>query len=114
MLNTNKNLKLYYSISEVAQMFGVTETLLRYWETVFPTLNPKKVGRGVRQYSEQDIEAVRLIFHLVKEQGMTISGAREAIRHSKDGTTSRMEIIHRLESVRDKLQELNKELNSLV
>ena len=58
MLNTNKNLKLYYSIKEVAQMFDVTETLLRYWETEFPSLHPQKVGRGIRQYSEQDIESV--------------------------------------------------------
>ena len=114
MLNTNKNLKLYYSIKEVAQMFDVTETLLRYWETEFPSLHPQKVGRGIRQYSEQDIESVRLIYHLVKEQGMTISGARETIKHSKDAVASRMEVIHRLETVRDKLQELNKELNSLV
>ena len=114
MLNTNKNLKLYYSIKEVAQMFDVTETLLRYWETEFPSLHPQKVGRGIRQYSEQDIESVRLIYHLVKEQGMTISGARETIKHSKDAVASRMEVSHRLETVRDRLQELNKELNSLV
>ncbi|MCQ2093696.1 MAG: MerR family transcriptional regulator [Bacteroidaceae bacterium] len=114
MLNKNKNLKLYYSIGEVAQMFNVAESLLRYWEGEFPTIKPKKVGKGVRQYSKDDIEAIRLVYHLVKEQGMTLSGAREVIHHSKDGTTSRLEIITRLESVRDQLQSLNKALNELV
>ena len=114
MLNKNKNLKLYFSISEVAKQFNVAESLLRYWETEFPTIHPKKVGRGTRQYTKEDIEAVRLVYHLVKEQGMTLSGAREVIRHSADGTTSRADIIRRLEQVRDQLQAINKQLNELV
>ena len=56
MLNTDKNLKLYYSISEVAAMFDVNESLLRFWEKEFPQLNPKKGGRGIRQYRKEDIE----------------------------------------------------------
>lgn len=114
MLNKNKDLKIYYSISEVAKQFGVAESLLRYWETEFPTIHPKKAGRGIRQYTKDDIEAVRLVYHLVKEQGMTLSGAREVIRHSADGTTSRAEIIRRLEHVRDQLQAINKQLNGIV
>ena len=58
MLNKNKNLKIYYSIGEVAQMFGVNESLLRYWEKRFPQLSPKKAGRDVRQYTQEDIEMV--------------------------------------------------------
>ena len=65
MLNTDKNLKLYYSISEVAAMFDVNESLLRFWEKEFPQLNPKKGGRGIRQYRKEDIETVKLIYHLV-------------------------------------------------
>lgn len=65
MLNTDKNLKLYYSISEVAAMFDVNESLLRFWEKEFPQLNPKK-GAGIRQYRKEDIETVKLIYHLVK------------------------------------------------
>ena len=60
-LNTNKNLKLYYSIKEVAQMIGVRECTLRYWETEFPHLKPKTTGQKVRQYTEKDIEQIKMI-----------------------------------------------------
>lgn len=74
-LNPNKELKLYYSIGEVAEMLGVSETLLRYWEKEFPTITPKKSGRNIRQYSQEDIEQVRLIHHLVKVKGMKLAAA---------------------------------------
>lgn len=60
-LNTNKELKLFYSISEVAKMFNVSETLLRFWEKEFPNIKPRKAGRGIRQYSKDDIEEVRSV-----------------------------------------------------
>ena len=69
---TNKELKLYYSISEVARMFGVNESLLRYWEKEFPIISPKKVGGNIRQYRKEDIENIRQIYYLVKEKGMTL------------------------------------------
>ena len=69
-LNRNKNLKLYYSIKEVAQMMGVSESMLRYWEKEFPHLHPKTVSStGVRQYVDKDIEQIRLIYNLVKVRG---------------------------------------------
>ncbi|MBQ2044931.1 MAG: MerR family transcriptional regulator, partial [Bacteroidaceae bacterium] len=74
--NTPKNLKLYYSISEVAAQFGVAESLLRYWEKEFPSIKPKKTNRQVRQYSAQDIEEIDLIYNLVKVRGMKLSAAR--------------------------------------
>ena len=86
MLNTDKNLKLYYSISEVAAMFDVNESLLRFWEKEFPQLNPKKGGRGIRQYRKEDIETVKLIYHLVKERGMTLPGARQRMKDNKEAT----------------------------
>ena len=61
-LSENKDLKLYYSISEVAKMFNVSETLLRFWEKQFPQIKPRKSGRNIRQYSRDDIEQVRLIY----------------------------------------------------
>ena len=70
--NTNKDLKLYYSISEVARMFDVNESLLRYWEKEFPIISPKKAGGNIRQYRKEDIENIRLVYHLVKEKGMTL------------------------------------------
>ena len=103
MLNTNKNLKLYYSIGEVAEMFDVNESLLRFWEKEFPQLNPKKGGRGVRQYRKEDIETVKLIYHLVKERGMTLPGARQRMKDNKEATLRNFEIVERLKSVREEL-----------
>ena len=65
-LNTNKDLKLYYSIKEVAETIGVTETLLRYWEREFPQISPHKTSRQIRQYTKKDIETIRQIYLLVK------------------------------------------------
>ena len=103
MLNIDKNLKLYYSISEVAEMFGVNESLLRYWEKEFPQLCPKQAGRGVRQYRKEDVETVRLIYHLVKERGMTLPGARQRLRNNKEATLRSYEIVDRLKSIREEL-----------
>lgn len=103
MLNTDKNLKLYYSISEVAAMFDVNESLLRFWEKEFPQLNPKKGGRGIRQYRREDIETVKLIYHLVKERGMTLPGARQRMKNNKEATMRNFEIVDRLKAIREEL-----------
>lgn len=115
MLNKNKDLKLFYSIAEVAKMFDVTETSLRYWEKEFPEfITPNKAGRGIRQYTKENIEQVRLVIHLVKEKGMTLQGARETLRRDKTGTGQRIEVIDRLKKVRDELQEISRNLSELV
>lgn len=114
-LNKNKDLKMFYSISEVAQMFKVTETLLRFWEKEFPNIKPQKAGRGIRQYTKADIEQVRLVYHLVKERGMTLQGARDMIKRDKGGGINRnVEVIERLKAIRTELQTIGKDLNSLV
>lgn len=114
-LNKNKDLKMFYSISEVAEIFGVNETLLRYWEKEFPNIKPNKVGRGIRQYTKDDIEQIRLVHHLVKERGMTLQGAREALKRDKTGDTNKkIEVINRLKEIRAELQEISKGLNTLV
>lgn len=113
-LNKNKDLKMFYSISEVAGMFNVTETLLRYWEKEFPNIKPQKAGRGIRQYTKADIEQVRLVYHLVKERGMTLQGARDTIKREKGSTNKQIEVIERLKAIRDEIQSINKELNGLV
>jgi len=113
-LNTNKNVKLYYSISEVAQKFGVTETLLRYWEKEFPNIRPEKGGRGIRQYSKEDVEQVELVYNLVKVRGLTLQGARDAIRSKGAKVQTQVEVINRLTHVRNELQAISKELNGLV
>ena len=114
-LNKNKDLKMFYSISEVAQLFNVTETLLRFWEKEFPNIKPQKAGRGIRQYTKADIEQVRLVHHLVKERGMTLQGARDMIKRDKGGGINRnVEVINRLKAIRSELQAINKDLNGLV
>lgn len=112
MLNTDKNLKLYYSISEVAAMFDVNESLLRFWEKEFPQLKPKKGGRGIRQYRKEDIETVKLIYHLVKERGMTLPGARQRMKDNKESTLRNFEIVKRLKAVREELQGMKQALDA--
>lgn len=113
-LNPNKQLKLYYSISEVAEMFGLTETLLRYWEKEFPTISPKKSGRNIRQYSQADIDQIRLVYNLVKVRGMKLAAARKALKNSREEIERNLEVMERLEAVRDELVSLKKELDGLV
>ena len=103
MLNTDKDLKLYYSIGEVARMFGVNESTLRFWEKEFPQLKPKKAGRGIRQYRKEDVETVKLIYHLVKERGMTLPGARQRMKDNKEATVRNFEIVDRLKTIREEL-----------
>ncbi len=114
-LNRNKELKLYYSISEVASMMNVTETLLRYWEKEFPNIKPNKIGRGIRQYTKADIEQVKMVYHLVKERGMTLQGARDMLKRNKGGEIDRnVDVIERLKNIRAELQDISRHLSTLV
>ena len=113
-LNLDKNLKLYYSIKEVADMFGLNESTLRYWETEFPYLKPKTAGSNkVRQYSEKDIEQIKLIYNLVKVRGFKLAAAKKVINANRDGADRSAEVLDRLISVRDDLQALKRELEGL-
>ena len=111
--NANKDLKLYYSISEVARMFDVNESLLRYWEKEFPIISPKKAGGNIRQYRKEDIENIRLVYHLVKEKGMTLAGAKQRLKQNRESAASSAEIIERLKKVREELVSMRKELDYL-
>lgn len=113
--NPNKELKLYYSIGEVADMFNVPESLLRYWEKMFPEhITPQKAGRGIRQYRKEDIEEIRIIYHLVKEKGMTLAGAKQVLKGNKKGTIQTAEVITRLTFLREELVKMKKELDNIV
>ena len=111
--NTNKDLKLYYSISEVARMFNVNESLLRYWEKEFPIISPKKAGGNIRQYRKEDIENIRLVYHLVKEKGMTLQGAKQRLKVNKEKTAQTAEVVTRLKEIRAELVKLRKSLDYL-
>ena len=110
-LKANKELKLYYSISEVAQMFGVNESLLRYWEKEFPMITPRKVGGNIRQYRKEDVDNIRLVYYLVKEKGMTLSGAKQRLKQNKETIIRNSEILERLKSIREELVRMRKELD---
>ena len=110
---TDKGLKLYYSISEVARMFDVKESLLRYWEKEFPIIAPRKAGGNIRQYRKEDIDNIRLVYHLVKEKGMTLAGAKLRLRQNKDSASRTAEVIERLKAVREELQKMRRELDYL-
>jgi DNA-binding transcriptional MerR regulator len=113
-LNMNKNLKLYYSIKEVAEMFGINESTLRYWEQEFPYLKPKNAGASrIRQYQEKDIEQIRLIYNLVKVRGFKIAAAKNIINNNRTGADRRAEVLTRLIDVRTELQALKKQIDML-
>ena len=109
-LNTHKELKLYYSISEVAQIFDVTETLLRFWEKEFPQISPKKTGRNVRQYTKEDIEQIRLVYNLVKVRGLKIAAARDVLKKNKEVMVQTVEVVERLRALKAELQSIRREL----
>ena len=111
--NPNKDLKMYYSISEVARMFDVNESLLRYWEKEFPIISPKKAGGNIRQYRKEDIENVRLVYHLVKEKGMTLQGAKMRLKQNKGKAVQTTEVVNRLKEIREELVRLRKGLDYL-
>ena len=112
-LKTDKELKLYYSISEVAKMFDVNESLLRYWDKEFPMISPKKTGGNVRQYRKEDIENIRLVYHLVKEKGMTLAGAKQRLRQNREGTMQTANVVERLKRIREELVSMRNELDYL-
>ncbi len=110
--NSDKELKKYYSIGEVAQMFGVTESLLRYWEKEFPSIQPRKSGRNVRQYTAEDIEEIRLIYNLVKERGMKLSAARKTLAQNHGKAKGTTDLYERLQKIRAELVTLRRELDN--
>ncbi|MEO1011088.1 MAG: MerR family transcriptional regulator [Bacteroidota bacterium] len=102
--------KRYYAIGEVASAFGVNTSLIRFWEKEFDALKPKKNAKGNRKFTPDDIENLKLIYHLVKERGFTLEGAKLHLKENRKKTLSNFEIIQKLERVK---AELTKIKNSL-
>lgn len=111
-LNTNKDLKQFYSIGEVAAMFEVNETTLRFWEKEFPQIAPQKMGKA-RRYTKADVEQVRLVHGLVKVRGLKIAAARELLKKNKTGMAQTVEVVDRLRKVKAELQTLREELGCM-
>ena len=102
--------KLYYSIGEVADIFDVNVSLLRFWEKEFDILKPKKNKKGNRMFTAKDLDNLKIIFLLVKERGYTLEGAKKKLKENKDDTINNIEIVNRLKDIRQFLLELKKEL----
>lgn len=102
--------KIYYSVGEVCELFGVNASLLRFWEEEFPVLKIAKNSRGHRIYTPADVDNLRLIYHLVKEQGMTLEGAKKRLRQNPEGVAHQAEIVERLRSIRNMLVALKAEM----
>jgi DNA-binding transcriptional MerR regulator len=102
--------KIYYSIGEVAEMFSVAPSLIRFWESEFEIIQPKKNRKGNRQFTKEDIDNVRTIYHLVKEKGFTLQGAKEMLKNDSQAVKDKMEMISALRRVRQFLVEVRDRL----
>jgi len=102
--------KVYYSIGEVALLLKVSPSLIRFWESEFSALKPKKNARGVRKFKEKDITLLKSIYHLVKEKGYTINGAKEALKKGEDEIIYKQQTVEKLKELRNFLLEIKKKL----
>ncbi len=102
--------KLYYSISEVAELFEVSNSLIRFWESEFDILKPKKNKKGDRRFTKKDIDNFKLIYHLVKERGFTLDGAKKEIKLNKDRLQQKFQSIESLKGLKELLLNIKKEL----
>ena len=108
-----KQEKLIYSITEVADMLNVNTSLLRYWEKEFDFIQPHKSAKGTRQYRKEDIEALRLVYYLVKEKGLTLAGAKQKLKENKESIIQTEDIVYRLKIIREELLLLKNEFDEL-
>lgn len=107
----NKPLKVYYSIGEVADMFGVNTSLIRFWEKEFDVIKPHKNKKRNRQFTKSDIDNFHLIYHLVKEKGMTLKGAQMKLQENKTETEKNFEIVKRLKAIKEELLSIKEQLS---
>ncbi|MCM1076795.1 MAG: MerR family transcriptional regulator [Bacteroides sp.] len=105
--------KKYYKISEVSEMVSLPMSTLRFWESRFPAINPKRNDRGTRFYTPRDVETIKMIAYLVKDRGMKLEAAQDEIKKNHDGVSKKFETVERLKKVRDTLQELLDSLHKL-
>lgn len=106
--------KLFYSMGEVAEMFDVNASLIRHWESQFSVIRPKRNKKGNRLFSPEDVENLKMIYHLVKERGMTLEGAKKALRKapSESGVDRDAELMERLQRIRALLVEVREDLKA--
>ena len=109
-MSEEKYEKLYYRIGEVAEMFNVNASLIRYWESEFSALRPRKSTKGNRMFTQRDLRYLRMIYQLVKVQGYTLQGAKDALKKDFDQLERKTTVLMTLEKTKKFLLELDKEL----
>lgn len=105
--------RLFYNIKEVADHFGMNVSALRYWEQEFDNISPRKTSGGARQFTKEDIQQVEVVYHLLKEKGMTIEGAKQVLKNRKDDEEKRVEALHKMRNIKKELLQLQDEFNRL-
>ena len=111
MLRKDKKIeKLYYSIGEVAELFEVNASLIRFWEKEFDILKPQKNKKGNRLFTRQDLHNLRIIYHLVKERGFTLQGAKDKLRQNKEDVVNKVEVIDSLNRIKGFLLDLKEQV----
>lgn len=110
MAEEQKSNKLYYSIGEVSKMFNVNSSLIRFWEKEFAVLKPKKNKKGNRLFTQKDVDNLTLIYHLVKEKGYTLEGAKKKLRENTDESIDEVEMLKSLKKIKGFLEALKAEL----
>jgi DNA-binding transcriptional MerR regulator len=102
--------KRYYSIGELAKAFNVNASLLRFWDKEFEVLKPRKNAKGNRMFTPEDVKNIQLIYHLVKERGFTLEGAKTHLKEGQKKTLDKFEIINKLEGIKAQLLQIKGEL----
>ena len=102
--------KVYYSISEVSNHFGVSQSLLRYWESEFPSIRPKRNKKGTRFFTKKDIDQIERIYHLVKSQGYTLKGAKDRLKSDTKSVNAEIETIRTLKDIKRFLKDVHSKL----
>ena len=105
--------KNYYKIGEVAEILGIPASTLRFWEKEFTIIKPKRNSKNTRFYTPEDVETIKMVYYLVKEKGLKLDAAQQQIRVNRHNVSQRSEVINRLKSVRNQLQDLLDAINKI-
>lgn len=104
--------KRYYKIGEVAEILGLPESTLRFWEKKFTVIRPRRTDGGTRYYTPRDIEIIQMIHYLVKDKGLKLEAAQEEIRRNRSGVEKRHDVIRRLQDIRSQLTSILRALDN--
>jgi DNA-binding transcriptional MerR regulator len=110
MISSNNPGKLYYTIGEVSRIFDVNTSLIRFWEKEFDIIQPKKNKKGNRLFTPRDVDNFQIIYHLVKERGFTLQGARDKLNENKTDVVDKVEVVKSLKKIKLFLEDLKAEL----